>query len=154
MINIFSSKTIKTGLLVGTLDITAACTQYYIKTGKGPENVLRYVASGAFGKEAFTSGSSMIFWGLFFHYVIAMSFAFFFFWLAKIFPGILRVKLLTAALYSVFMWCVTQFLVIPLSKIPTPTATLSGALISISILFVCIAIPLTWMAARQMNTNK
>lgn len=154
MINLFSSKTIKAGLLVGTLDITAACTQFYIKTGKGPEPILRYIASGAFGKGAFTGGGSMIFWGLFFHYFIAMSFTFFFFWLAKTFPGILKVKLLTAVLYGVFMWCVTQFLVIPLSKISTPTPTLTGAAIAISILIVCIAIPLTLIAGKQINSKK
>lgn len=116
--------------------------------------MLKYVASGVFGKEAFTSDSSMIFWGLFFHYVIAISFTFFFFWLAKTFPGILKVKLLTAVGYGIFMWCVTQFLVIPLSKIPTPAATLSGAAMAISILIVCMGIPLTWIAAKQVNTNK
>lgn len=154
MINIFSSITLKTGLLVGTLDITAACIQFFFKTGKGPELVLRYIASGAFGKDAFTGSNSMIFWGLFFHYFIAMSFAFFFFWLAKTFPVILKVKLLTAVLYGAFMWCVTQFLVIPSSKIPAPTPTLIGAVIAISILTICIGIPLAWIAAKQMNLNK
>jgi hypothetical protein len=51
------------GVIAGTLDIIAACTQYYINTGKGPGNVLRYVASGVFGKKAFAGGVSMAAWG-------------------------------------------------------------------------------------------
>ena len=51
-----ASAIVLTGFIAGTLDITAACIQYYIRTGKGPANVLRYVASGVFGKEAFTGG--------------------------------------------------------------------------------------------------
>jgi hypothetical protein len=154
MNHIFSAKTIKAGLLVGTLDIIAACIQFYVKTGKGPEPVLRYVASGAFGQEAFAGGNSMIFLGLFFHYFIAMSFTFFFFWLAKTFPVILKAKLLTAVLYGIFMWVVTQLVVVPLSKIPIRSVTVTGALIAISILVVCIGIPLTLFAGKQMNSKK
>ena len=154
MINLFSSKEIKTGLLVGTLDITAACIQSFIKTGKGPETVLRYIASGAFGQEAYTGGTGMIIWGLFFHYLIAMSFTFFFFWLAKTFPAMLKVKLLTAALYGVFMWVVTQMVVVPLSQIPTRPITATGTLAAICILIVCIAIPLSWIAGKELNSTK
>jgi hypothetical protein len=38
------------GLLVGTLDITAALVQFYIKTGKDPLIVPKYIASAVFGK--------------------------------------------------------------------------------------------------------
>jgi hypothetical protein len=154
MKNIFSLNTVAAGLLVGTLDITAACIQFYLKTGKGPEPVLRYISSGAFGQDAFAGGNSMIFWGLFFHYLIAMSFTFFFFWLAKSFPVILKIKMLTAVLYGIFMWIVTQLIVVPLSIIPSRPITASGALIAISILIVCIAIPLAWIAGSRFNSNK
>ena len=154
MKNIFSLETVAIGLLVGTLDITAACIQFYLKTGKGPEPVLRYVASGAFGKEAYTASNSMILWGLFFHYFIAMSFTFFFFWLAKTFPVILKVKLLVALLYGIFMWVITQLLVVPLSQIPPRPITASGALTAISILIVCIALPLVWFAGKRLGSAK
>jgi hypothetical protein len=153
MNNIFSSKAIMTSLLVGTLDIIAACIHFYIKTGNGPEPLLRYIASGAFGKEAAT-GSSMIWWGLFFHYFIAMSFTFFFWWLAKTFPAILKMKILTAVLYGIFIWVVTQLMVVPLSKIPARPITASGALTAIGILIICIGLPLTFIAGKQLNSAK
>ena len=67
------------GLVAGTLDILAAFVQTYINTRKGPDIVLKYIASGVFGrKEAFGGGDSMIIWGLLFHFIIAMAFAAFF----------------------------------------------------------------------------
>ena len=68
-----SFKTIlKAALIVGTLDILAACAQFYFKTGKTPfKPVLTFVASGLLGKEAFTQGDSMVLVGLVIHYCIA-----------------------------------------------------------------------------------
>jgi len=91
-------------LLVGTLDITAACTDYYIATGKGPEAVLRYVASGVFGQTAFTGSDAMQAWGLLFHYIIAFSFTIFFFWLYPRIKFMAAHPVLTAIIYGVFMW--------------------------------------------------
>ncbi|HEY2727215.1 MAG TPA: hypothetical protein VGI61_08585, partial [Parafilimonas sp.] len=65
-------------LLAGTLDILAAFADYYIATRRGPEGVLRFIASGVFGKDAFTGASLMIWLGLFFHFVIAFALTIFF----------------------------------------------------------------------------
>lgn len=73
------SKTFKAGLLVGTLDISAASLQSFIKTGNGPAGVLKYIASGALGNASFSGGAGMIICGLLFHYIIALSFTYFFF---------------------------------------------------------------------------
>lgn len=51
---------LRSGLLVGTLDITAASVQYYARTGKSPLNVLRFVASGVFGQAALSGGGLRI----------------------------------------------------------------------------------------------
>jgi len=83
-----------------------------------------------------------------------MSFTFFFFWLAKTFPVILKVKLLVALLYGIFMWVITQLLVVPLSQIPPRPITASGALTAISILIVCIALPLVWFAGKRLGSAK
>ena len=65
---------LKAGVIVGTLDILAAFIQFYSKTQKNPIVVLNFIASGIFGKEAFTGGNKMAAFGLFFHYVIAFGF--------------------------------------------------------------------------------
>jgi hypothetical protein len=146
---------LRAGLVAGTLDITAACTQYYINTGKGSGNVLRYVASGVFGKKAFTGGVPMAAWGLFFHYIIAFGLAIFFFWL---FP---KVKLLskniivTGLLYGIFAWVVTVLIIVPLSNTPPPPPfDMRKAAIAILILMFCIGLPIALIISRYFSKNR
>src|SRR5690554_1214577 len=134
---------LKAGLLVGTLDILAAFLHYYVKTHNNPIAVLHYIASGAFGDEAYEDGLSMALWGLLFHFLIAFSFTGLFFWLYRFWPAFRRLGVFVCIAYGVFMWSVTQFLVIPLSRIPdTSTIRFSNAAPAIGILVVCIGIPL------------
>ncbi len=52
--NTLISRIIKAGLMAGTLDILSAFIYYFIKTGdKNVFIVLKSIASGLFGKEAF-----------------------------------------------------------------------------------------------------
>ncbi len=89
----------KAGLLVGTLDILAALFHYYISTHKNPLNVFKYIASGVFGKKAFTSGSSMITWGVVFHCIIAIAFTLLFFF---VYPAVIKF-LKSKILLGIFM---------------------------------------------------
>ncbi|WP_133272023.1 hypothetical protein [Hymenobacter radiodurans] len=68
-----------TALLAGTLDISAAMTNFAVSTGGSPLRVLPYVASGVFGKAAFSGSPLMLVWGLVFHFSIALVFTVFFF---------------------------------------------------------------------------
>ena len=52
-----------TALLAGTLDAAAAVVHYIIATGKNPLVIFPYIASGVFGKAAFSGESIMVFWG-------------------------------------------------------------------------------------------
>jgi hypothetical protein len=62
------SYVIRAGLLVGTLDIAAAFLYYYIRTqNSNVFTVLKYVASGFFGKAALEGDAVMIVAGLLFH---------------------------------------------------------------------------------------
>ena len=146
------------GLLVGTLDIVSACVDYYIATGKGPEGVLRFVASGVFGQEAFTGNNAMLIWGLLFHYLIAFSFTIFFFWLYPKIKFMSDYPILTAVLYGIFMWVATTRIVMPLSNTPKGTFHFWKAIKAILILAVMIGIPLSFIAKksvgrRQVNKN-
>jgi len=141
------------GLLVGTLDILAASVDYYIATGNGPSGVLRFIASGVFGGEAFTGSNAMIAWGLFFHYVIAFSFTILFFWLY------LKVQLMrtypfaTAILYGVFMWIITALIIVPLSNTPPMPFELLKAIKAILILIFMISLPLVYIAKGNTGRN-
>jgi hypothetical protein len=139
------------GLLVGTLDIVSACVDYYVATGKGPEGVLRFVASGVFGQQAFTGNDTMLIWGLLFHYVIAFSFTIFFFWLYPKVEFIRVNPLLSALLYGIFMWVVTTRIIMPLSHTPKGSFQFWKAVKAILILVVMIGVPLSFIARSYFN---
>jgi len=141
------TKVLLAGIIVGTLDISAAMLQFFLKTEKDPFIVLKFVASGVFGSAALKGGADMIAWGFLFHYIIAMSFTVFFFWLCSRRPSLLKNRLLTGIGYGIFTWAVMRFVVVPLSFTNKQPATLSGTLMAILILVVCIGIPLAYMAA-------
>jgi hypothetical protein len=153
MNNIFSSRAVTAGIIAGTLDILAAFIQYYIKTGKGPAGVLKFIASGIFGESAFTSGNIMIIAGLLFHFIIAVSFTVFFFWLSSKLPSLLHYKFITAVLYGIFTWCIMQFIVLPLSNAPRLPLNVKGVVTAISILIVCIGFPVVYFAARYQPSK-
>ncbi len=142
----FVSAILKAGLLVGTLDISAACLYYFIKTGNGPANVLKFVASGVFGKDAFTGGNGMMAAGLLLHYGIAFAFTLFFFWL---FPRVKRLsknKILTGIGYGIFTWLVMNLIVVPLSNTAPRPFNAGNAILNAVILVICIGLPLSFRA--------
>lgn len=149
--SIFSFHVLKAGLLVGTLDILAAFLHYFIKTNKDPLPVLKFIASGIFGKEAFTGGNSMYTWGLVFHFIIAIAFTFFFFWIYSIFPSLFKYRLLTGIVYGLFIWAVMQFIVLPLSNAPKMAFRPLNAMLAAAILIICIGIPLAFLAVNEIT---
>ena len=143
-----------TGLVAGLLDIVAACTQYYINTGKGPGNVLRYVASGVFGKKAFIGGATMAAWGLLFHFIIAFGLTIFYFWLYPKLSWLGKNKIVAGLLYGIFAWLVTNLIIVPLSLAPTGPLVISKALIAMLILMFCIGLPISLLANKHYLYKK
>ncbi|HZI01653.1 MAG TPA: hypothetical protein VEX63_10925 [Flavisolibacter sp.] len=147
-----AAQILKAGLLVGTLDILAAFLYFFIQTGNDKVSiVLKYIASGVFGKSAMSGGVDMIIAGLVFHYIIAFAFTLVFFWL---FPKIKIARqhtVLTGILYGAFIWAVMNLVVVPLSGIGSRPFNWENALINLLILIVCMGIPLSLMALAFYN---
>ncbi|MBM3415220.1 MAG: hypothetical protein FJY20_01985 [Bacteroidetes bacterium] len=145
---------ITAGLTAGTLDIVGASLQYYIKTGKGPGNMLRFIASGVFGTKAFSGGAEMAGLGLLFHYIITFLFTIFFFWL---YPrtGILQKNaILTGLLYGRFIWAVMNLVVFPLSSAPVIPFVLKKAVIAMLIFMCCAGLPIALIADKYYLYKK
>lgn len=138
------------GLLVGTLDILAAFTSFYLKSGKSPVTpVSKFIASGVLGRPAFSGGAEMVALGLLFHYIIAFLFTIFFFWLYKRWALLSKSWLMTGTLYGIFIWIVMTQVVVPLSNTPpTPGGTIGNKIVSILILVTMIGLPLALIANR------
>src|SRR5687768_8187731 len=109
------------GLLVGSLDILAACLNAYIARGTSAVVVLKFIASGAFGKAAFAGGWQMPLLGLLFHFIIAYSFTTLFFLLYPSIKIMSKSIVITAIVYGIFIFVVMNFGVLPLTKIPRST---------------------------------
>lgn len=137
------------GLLVGSLDIMAAMIYFFIRTGnKDVLRVLKFVASGLFGKSATAGGAGMITAGFIFHYIIALSFTTIFFLIYPHLPFFQKNKLLAGILYGLFVWCIMNLIVVPLSRTGQRPFQLDNVIYNMMILIACIGIPLSWAVSK------
>ncbi|MEJ7589616.1 MAG: hypothetical protein WKI04_18850 [Ferruginibacter sp.] len=140
----------KTGILAGTLDLAGAIVNHMITFGQFPYKILEYIASGAFGKVAMNGSLGYNLWGLFFHYLIAVSFTILYFF---IYPGIKLLQknvLLSAVLYGLFVWAVTNMILLPLSALQTPFIPINfiAASKNAFILIICIGLPVAYFTKK------
>ena len=142
---------LKTGLIIGLLDGTAACVNAYLSSGLSSDRVFRYVASGAFGAVAFTGGSHLIFWGVLFHFVIAIGWTILFYGLANRFSFLQEHFIVSGTVYGIVIWCLMNFVVVPLSATPPVPFRLKGTLIMIGIHIVVIGIPMAYLTASSLK---
>lgn len=144
---------LKTGLLAGTLDIIAACTQAYVMRGTTPDTVLKFIASGVLGSTAMKGGAEVALLGLLFHFVIAFSCTIIFFLVYPKLQVLHKSIALNSLLIAVVAWAVTTLIIILLSKIHPAPLQLQRAVIAISILYVCIGLPVA-AAAKKLYVKK
>ena len=151
------SKVFITGILVGTLDIGLAFLSAYIQKGTLPEKILQYIASGVFGRDAFAVGGGYAIWGLVFHYIIATCFTIliFLFFRYGLFP--IKNKWITGILAGIAIWAVMQYVVVPLSQVPTPKVkppvNLVSYLRAAVILIAAIGLPASLIANQHFNSR-
>jgi hypothetical protein len=144
----------KTTLISGCLDITAACTQAWIVKSTTPDIILQYIASGVFGKEAFSGEVGYMLFGLLVHFFIAFACTLAYF---LVYPKLelLQKSIFISALFvAVIAWSVTTRLIVPLSKIQPAPFNLTKALIAIAILYCCIGLPVCYFAKRYFSKKK
>ncbi len=136
---------LRAGLLAGTLDILAAIL---ILAKGNAVGTLKFIASGVFGKAAFSGGYDMVALGAVFHYFIATSFATGYFLVYPRLPFLQKNKWLSGVLYGVFVWAVMNLLVVPMSNAPQSPFAWDSALKNMAILVVCIGLPIAWLADK------
>lgn len=113
-----------TSLVVGITDLSYAYINQYVITGKFADKMLQYIAGGALGLEVSMKGGLPVqLLGLFFHFFIAFAFTLLFFY---IYPKLKLQKLniyllcLIGLLYGPFVNLFMRFVVLPMSRIPSP----------------------------------
>lgn len=142
------------GLLAGTFDGLAAALLYVIRTGKNPIAVFRFIASGVFGPEALSGGMGMGMIGIVFHFIIAMGWTILFFIASSRINLLLKYWVVSGIFYGLFVWLMMNLVVLPLSRVPPLPMTLDGVIIGVSVLVVCIGLPIAFLAQRFYRSQK
>jgi hypothetical protein len=99
----------------GILDATAATTQAAL-LGIPAQRVWQTVASGLLGPRAFEQGWRSATLGLALHFVISFTIATIYIFASLHLPFLLRHPLTAGALYGIAVYCVMNFIVLPLSR--------------------------------------
>lgn len=143
------------GLVAGVLDGLAAVISTYLASGKGPEVVWKFVASGVFGiKTAFAGGTEMVMAGLIFHMIIAMIWAIIFYFIYPVIRKAGLNKVVVGLLYGIFVWMGMNLVVVPLSNTPPMPHTITGMLKGAAILMVCIGLPISLIIGRYYDSKQ
>jgi hypothetical protein len=136
---------LRVSLVAGTLDILAACTNFYISTGKDPGIIFKYIASALLGPEAFAGGGGIIALGLLLHYIIASIWATLFFFLYPKLKLLRGQWIAVGVSYGLFVWVCMNRVVLPLSRVNTGPFNLQSAIIGATILVFAIGLPISYM---------
>ena len=142
-----SSVLLRLCLLTGTLDALAAL---FISYKVSPVVIFQFIASGWFGKAAFSGGTTMVLWGILFHYIIASAFSIALFLLYPAFIKVIRSKFVVAVLFGLIIWVIMNLAILPLTNIPKraggikPLSLIEG----VAALVIAIGIPVAIIAER------
>lgn len=137
-----------TGSFVGLLDGVGAIIQYLAKGGKQPAVIFYYIASGLFGKTAYTGGTIMLIAGVLLHLLIALCWTCLYFCIFNRVAFVRQQRIISGILYGVFIWGIMNFVVLPVSYVHQQPFKLSQAVIAIGILIAAIGLPLSFIAGR------
>lgn len=136
------------GLLVGTLDISAAFIQFVIQTGRNPIRILWFIASGILGKSAYNGSAITAIFGLLLHFFIAYCFTFLFILIYPHINFLSKNIVISGIIYGIFIWLIMNQIVVPLSNTQKFGFSWTQALIACSILILAIGIPLSIIAKK------
>jgi hypothetical protein len=153
----FLRAALRSGLVIGVLDAIAATLHALAFVKVGPDRVFRFVAAGAFGREALTGGGHMIALGLGFHFLFAIAWTTLFFVLVRLTRLRLNAAPTAAAaggFYGLVVWLGMNLVVIPMSRLPSrPLALTTASTVMILIHVVVIGVPIGLLARRHFAPN-
>ena len=141
-----------TGLIVGTMDITAAIIQA-ISRGATATRLLQFVASGLIGQNAFQGGAATAALGLGLHFVIAFTLVTVFYVASRNFVFLRHYPVVSGLAYGLIVFAFMNLIVLPLSA-AKPRHSLSGDLIQIGIHMFIIGLPTSLLVRRLSGATR
>jgi uncharacterized membrane protein len=103
------------GLACGVLDINAAFLNAWLASGVAPVRILKAVASGLLGAEAFAGGAAVAAFGLLLHFCVAFSWAALFYVLSRKFKFLTQHAVVSGLVYGAFVYLAMTLAVLPLA---------------------------------------
>jgi hypothetical protein len=134
-----------TGLLAGLLDAMAADLLYMAKGYKSIGKLFQYIASGVYGTAAFTGGAAMVCMGILFHFLIAMAWVAFYFFLHAHLPWLDAHPLMAAIGYGIMVWTIMTLVIVPNSMAAQRPFSWAFAVINMAILILTIGLPAAYL---------
>ena len=142
-----------TGLMIGTLDGTAAIIDFITSYHGNPLIEFQYIAGGFLGIKTFSGGLPTALLGIFLHYLIATSWTVLFFLLYPKMKVLRMNWLFVGLVYAIFIWLVMNLIVRPLSLVPHVSWTTFKVFKSAAILVVVVGSPISFVARKFYSEN-
>ena len=139
-----------TAILAGTLDICAAFINSYLRSGVSPLAVLRFIASGLLGDQAFNGGLLIAILGLLIHFFIAFSWTLIFFFAYPKLKIKNKHKILTGLIYGIIIWLIMNLIVLPVSNTPAFKQSFSQILLGVSFIMFLIGLPISLIFHKKV----
>ena len=136
------------GTVAGVLDATDGVLAYGF-LGLNPIQVLQFIASGAFGADAFKGGLAMAGAGAFFHFLIAFVVAAIFYLGTTIIPQLTRRYASSGLAFGAAVFLVMNYLVLPFSAVAPAAFSLPLFLNGIIGHALFVGLPIAWFANRS-----
>ncbi|MEW6131047.1 MAG: DUF1223 domain-containing protein [Acidobacteriota bacterium] len=135
------------GLLAGILDITAACINSGLRSGRSPQWVLQSVASGLLGVDAYKGGWTTALLGLFLHFLIAFVAATIYYFASRKLSFLVSSPILSGFSYGIAVYLFMYFVVLRLA-FSNMTYTMVGVATGMLIHMFCVGLPIA-LAVRR-----
>jgi hypothetical protein len=140
------------GLVAGILDGLDAVIYFGLASGAKPAGIFRHIAGGLLGIETARQGGwATALLGLCLHFLIAFGAAATYCAASLWLPGLLRRPFLWGPLFGVAVYLFMDFVVIPLSMLPSSAHWSSAPVFTDEILIhtLGIGLPIAWFASRS-----
>ena len=136
--------------VAGTLDAIAGIVVYDFVLGQmGIVEILQWIASGAFGKQAFEMGLLGAFYGVVFHYMIAFFASLVVFAVKSKVGAIEDYPIITGLAYGGWVWIFMNFIVLPNSNTVLAPFSPGIALTGYIWHMLLVGVPITIYAIRK-----
>ncbi|MFA6278269.1 MAG: hypothetical protein WC622_16085 [Pedobacter sp.] len=142
------------GFLAGTLDALAGITVYSLILGRmNIIQVLQWIASGVFGKQAFNGGLAMALVGNILHYTIAYSVTIAYFFAASYLPQLRKNSTIIGLLFGLLVWIIMNIVILPISNVaPMPFEPMVAAM-GISWHMLLVGLPIVRIINKYFDNH-